>query len=195
MFERVRQIHGSAVIPEWVTVTLVKGVVEYDKVSNMLRFRAHRAVVFVDCAGLNTGIWEHQQQPHDTVLYKVNARRFQWLNEATRETNGNTVFVPILLALPGHKLDRARVGERFIWNVGEKQVTSRLLIHKVITVNETVTGAVLQRYPPLPAHLVCYRTGVGLWMLIQFALNSPSPIGRKPVTPIIKPCLKRTLTQ
>ena len=47
-------------IPEGVTVALIQGVVKDNEVQDMLCLRAHRSIVLVHRALLDTGVREHQ---------------------------------------------------------------------------------------------------------------------------------------
>ena len=95
----------------------------------------------------------------------MDAGRLQRLDEATRQANGDTVFIPVLLSLARCKAYRAWLNESFLRHVVEQQIAGRLFVHEVITVDEAIAGTMLQRYPPLPAHFMGNCSGIRLRVL------------------------------
>ena len=94
---------------------------------------------------------KHQQQPHQPILYKVNAGGLQRLDETTGEPQGNAVPVPVLLSLAGTVLDRSGIRNAVALDVVQQDLRRLVVGYIVGAIYQAVAHPVLQRYPPLPS--------------------------------------------
>ena len=74
VLERLRNVHGLAVLPERRVGAFCHVVMKNDEVANVLDLGTHLRVEFIDIRLANARIREQLHQADDTALYQVDAR-------------------------------------------------------------------------------------------------------------------------
>src|SRR6185436_9606267 len=99
-------------------------VVQHDEVANVLDLLPGLLVVFVDVRLADARAREHLHEARDAALNKVNARGFEWFDEAAGQADGDAILRPALEALAGPELDHARLGEHLALDVAHELLAS-----------------------------------------------------------------------
>ena len=120
MAQRVRDVHGATGAPERRVLAAGHVVVQHDEIADVFDLVVGLAVVFVDVGLADAVAREHLHQPHDAALDQVDAGRFQRLDEAAGQADGDAVASPGLAPLAGPELDDARLGEHLAFDVGQQ---------------------------------------------------------------------------
>ena len=190
----VRQLRGyfhvAAISPEGRVIALAGFVMQDQKVADQAVLEFGLAVVFVAIGVAPVGTGKKVQQPRDRGLNQVDAGRFQRLQKPTGQAHRHHVLVPGFLAPAGGEFQQPRLGQRRAVQARHQHAGGFVLAHVAAAEDMPVTGAVLQRYAPLPACGVRGGPGVGRQRASArpdpFAGHGPRAVAGQPVAPVVK---------
>jgi hypothetical protein len=128
-------------------------------------------------------------------LDEVEAGRFERLDEARRQADGDDIGVPEQLASPGHETQPARVGKGLAVQVGEQRVGRFLIAQVRAGIDIAVADAVLERNASLPPGFARDRPRVGREPRAMLARHCDRAIARQPAGPFVIAGLERAFDQ
>ena len=150
ILQRLGQFHRPAIFPE-VAVALVRPIMEHDEVAHALPLEIALAVEFVDRRLVGRAIGKQPNEPDRSGLDKVDAGRFQRLEEVRRQAERDAIAVPHLSPLAAREAKPVGLGQLLAVEVGEKQRLGAIVVDMLAGIDEAIAGAVLERNAPLPA--------------------------------------------
>ena len=101
--------HLAALLPQGSVGAAVQVVVHDDEVADAVEFGDHLAIIFLRIGGIEVAVGEQGRKLDRGRLNEVDAGRFQRLQEAARQADGDAVPRPESLAPAGGEADRARL--------------------------------------------------------------------------------------
>mmetsp|Transcript_41415 Transcript_41415/g.97023 ORF Transcript_41415/g.97023 Transcript_41415/m.97023 type:complete len:210 (-) Transcript_41415:207-836(-) len=110
--QRLRDLHGAAIVPKWRVGALCSLVMQDDEVAYPFEFQRHQAVVFVAVSVVDAARREIGKQMAYAHLDQVNAGGLERLQEAAGQTDGDNVAIPRTMTFPSQELDGAGAGKR-----------------------------------------------------------------------------------
>src|SRR5207302_6229394 len=148
--ELLRNLHGPAVLPERRVAPLGREVVQDQEVADALELERRLLVVTLDHNGTEIALRHQIDQPPDTGLDEVDARRLERLHETAGQAYRHAVAVPELPAPTGGEFEDPRLRERAAVEVAHQRAVHFVVADVLARIDVAVAGAVLQRYAPLP---------------------------------------------
>ncbi len=122
-----------------------------DEIPNTLVLGDQLGVVRVDVPLVEGLVGEVLEQMEYPAGDQMDAGRFQGLQKAGGQAQGDAVAVPIELASTRHEAQETGLGHGLLAGSAQ-QILERLFVAAMLTgVDVTVAATVLQRYLPLPA--------------------------------------------
>ena len=127
MSKAIGNLHRCTVSPERGISSIGHVVVKNNEVPNVVHFKLHLLIEFVNVGRSNTVMREHLQQPDHASLDQMNTGRFKRLHKTTREPHSHAVLLPVSSTGSGLEADHARIGDVFPLNVAQ-QLLGRLIL-------------------------------------------------------------------
>src|SRR5688572_2889837 len=181
----VGNLHGTATAPERRVLAARHVIVEHDEIPDVLELVVGLVVVFVDVRLTDAVARKHLHQADDAALDEMDAGGLEGFDEATGQSDGDTVASPGLAALPRAELDDPRLEERLALDIGQ-QFSLRLLIAEIAAaVHHAVADAMLQWNAPLPARLARNRARKRNRRTHGFGLHGRGAVAEQVVRPVL----------
>src|SRR3954451_6614564 len=137
----------------------------------------------IDCC--RSRPWHEIDQVDNRRLDQENTGGFERLEEAARQSNGNTIAQPGLVAPAGRKPQQTRLTSSRGIEAGQQSNLRVALLDELAGINIAVAGAMLEWNSPLPSGQAGRRACIWRQCADSFGRYRHRPITGQPVSPVV----------